>query len=323
MERKKISLEIQWAVGPKTGVGWYIFNIVKGLVQNNKNDYTGEFINFMNRHNVKEQINYDIKIKQNKFISYKIYSILTQKLKISHNFLMNTKSDLIITISESAKADIIKHFNIDEKKIKIVTPGIDLQKYSYKYSKSELENIRKKYNLPKNYILYLGTIEPRKNIERIVKAFKKYKKEINDDLKLVIVGRKGWKYDNIMKLIESMGTDIIITGYIDEEDKVPIYKLAQIFVFPSLYEGFGMPILEAMASKTPVITSNISSMPEVAGNAGMLVDPFNENEIFEAYKKILSDDELKKEMVQKGLEQAKKFEWKKSVEMLEKIYEEI
>lgn len=373
MERKKISLEIQWAVGPKTGVGWYIFNIVKGLVQNNKNDYTGEFINFMNRHNVKEQINYDIKIKQNKFISYKIYSILTQKLKISHNFLMNTKSDiyhffnfiipknikgkvivtiydtvffsapetmggmktiseykyaaersdLIITISENAKADIIKHFNIDEKKIKIVTPGIDLQKYSYKYSKSELENIRKKYNLPKNYILYLGTIEPRKNIERIVKAFKKYKKEINNDLKLVIVGRKGWKYDNIMKLIESMGTDIIITGYIDEEDKVPIYKLAQIFVFPSLYEGFGMPILEAMASKTPVITSNISSMPEVAGNAGMLVDPFNENEIFEAYKKILSDDELKKEMVQKGLEQAKKFEWKKSVEMLEKIYEEI
>ena len=334
MERKKISLEIQWAVGPKTGVGWYIFNIVKGLVQNNKNDYTGEFINFMNRHNVKEQINYDIKIKQNKFISYKIYSILTQKLKISHNFLMNTKSDiyhffnfiipknikgkvivtiydtvffsapetmggmktiseykyaaersdLIITISESAKADIIKHFNIDEKKIKI---------------------------------------EPRKNIERIVKAFKKYKKKINDDLKLVIVGRKGWKYDNIMKLIESMGTDIIITGYIDEEDKVPIYKLAQIFVFPSLYEGFGMPILEAMASKTPVITSNISSMPEVAGNAGMLVDPFNENEIFEAYKKILSDDELKKEMVQKGLEQAKKFEWKKSVEMLEKIYEKI
>ena len=89
MERKKISLEIQWAVGPKTGVGWYIFNIVKGLVQNNKNDYTGEFINFMNRHNVKEQINYDIKIKQNKFISYKIYSILTQKLKISHILLRN------------------------------------------------------------------------------------------------------------------------------------------------------------------------------------------------------------------------------------------
>ena len=370
---KKISLELQWAIGKKTGVGWYIYNIVRELNKSRKNEYVAEFVNFLNKYDARKEINCDIEIKENKLMPYKIYNFLTKKLNISHNLIFGTKSDiyhffnftipknikgkiiitiydtvfftvpetmgdmktiseyryaaersdLIITISESAKADIIKHFNIDEKKIKIVTPGIDLQKYSYKYSKSELENIRKKYNLPKNYILYLGTIEPRKNIERIVKAFKKYKKEINDDLKLVIVGRKGWKYDNIMKLIESMGTDIIITGYIDEEDKVPIYKLAQIFVFPSLYEGFGMPILEAMASGTPVITSNISSMPEVAGNAGMLVDPFNENEIFEVYKKILSDDELKKEMVQKGLEQAKKFEWKKSVEILEKIYEEI
>ena len=373
MKRKKISLEIQWAVGPKTGVGWYIFNIVKGLVQNNKNDYTAEFINFMNRHNVKEQINYDIKIKQNKFIPYKVYNILTQKLKISHNFLMSTKSDiyhffnftipknikgkviitiydtvffsapetmgdmkaiseykyaaersdLIITISESAKSDIIKHFNVDEKKIQIVTPGIDLQKYSYNYTDIELENIRKKYDLPKSYILYLGTIEPRKNIERIVKAFKNYKKEVNDDLKLVIVGKKGWKYDDIMKLIESMRTDIIITGYIDEEDKIPIYKLAQIFVFPSLYEGFGMPVLEAMASGTPVVTSNISSMPEVAGDAGILVNPFNENEIFEAYKQILSNKKLQKEMIEKGLEQAKNFQWKKSVEVLEKVYEKM
>ena len=126
-----------------------------------------------------------------------------------------------------------------------------------------------------------------------------------------------------MKLIESMGTDIILTGYIDEEDKIPIYKLAQIFAFPSLYEGFGMPVLEAMASGTPVVTSNISSMPEVAGDAGILVDPFNENEIFEAYKQILSDKKLQKEMIEKGLEQAKNFQWKKSVEVLEKVYEKM
>ena len=372
-KKKKISLEIQWVVGNKTGVGWYIFNIVKGLIQNNKNDYIAEFINFMNRHNVEEQVNYDIEIKQNKFIPYKVYNILTQKLNISHNFLLGTKSDiyhffnftipknikgkviitiydtvffsapetmgdmkaiseykyaaersdLIITISKSAKSDIIKHFNIDEKKIRIVSPGIDLQKYSYNYTDMELESIRKKYNLPQKYILYLGTIEPRKNIERIVKAFKKYKKEVSDDLKLVIVGKKGWKYDNIMKLIESMETDIIITGYIDEDDKIPIYKLAQIFVFPSLYEGFGMPVLEAMASGTPVITSNTSSLPEVAGDAGILVDALNENEIFEAYRKILSDKKLQMEMIQKGLEQAKKFEWKRSVEILEKVYEKM
>ena len=370
---KKISLELQWAVGKKTGVGWYIYNIVKELSKSDKNDYIAEFINFMGRHNVKSQIDYDIKIKQNKLLTYTMYNFLTKKMNISHNLILGTKSDiyhffnftipknikgkvivtiydtvffsapetmgdmkaiseykyaaersdLILTISESAKSDIIKHFNVDEKKIEIVTPGIDLEKYLHNYTDMELENVRKKYKLPENYILYLGTIEPRKNIERTIKAFIKYKKEVKDDLKFVIVGGKGWKYDNIMKLIESMGTDIILTGYIDEEDKIPIYKLAQIFAFPSLYEGFGMPVLEAMAAGVPVITSNVSSLPEVAGDAAILVNPLNEDEIFEAYKKILSDKKLQLEMIEKGLEQAKKFEWKESAKVLEQIYEKM
>ena len=370
---KKISLELQWAVGKKTGVGWYIYNIVKELSKTDKNDYIAEFINFMGRHDVKSQIDYDIKIKQNKLLTYTMYNFLTKKMNISHNLILGTKSDiyhffnftipknikgkvivtiydtvffsapetmgdmkaiseykyaaersdLILTISESAKSDIIKHFNVDEKKIEIVTPGIDLEKYLHNYTDIELENVRKKYKLPENYILYLGTIEPRKNIERTIKAFIKYKKEVKDDLKFVIVGGKGWKYDNIMKLIESMGTDIILTGYIDEEDKIPIYKLAQIFAFPSLYEGFGMPVLEAMAAGVPVITSNVSSLPEVAGDAAILVNPLNEDEIFEAYKKILSDKKLQLEMIEKGLEQAKKFEWKESAKVLEQIYEKM
>jgi mannosyltransferase B len=370
---KKISLELQWAVGKKTGVGWYIYNIVKELSKSDKNDYIAEFINFMGRHDVKSQIDYDIKIKQNKLLTYTMYNFLTKKMNISHNLILGTKSDiyhffnftipknvkgkiintiydtvfisapetmgnrkeieeykygaqksdLIITISESAKNDIIKNLGVSENKIEIVYPGIDLERYSKKYEKEDLEKIRKKYKLPLEYILYLGTIEPRKNIERTIKAFIKYKKEVKDDLKFVIVGGKGWKYDNIMKLIESMGTDIILTGYIDEEDKIPIYKLAQIFAFPSLYEGFGMPVLEAMAAGVPVITSNVSSLPEVAGDAAILVDPLNENKIFEAYKKILSDKKLQMEMIEKGLEQAKKFEWKESVKVLEQIYEKI
>ena len=370
---KKISLELQWAVGKKTGVGWYIYNIVKELSKSDKNDYVAEFINFMGRHDVKSQIDYDIKIKQNKLLTYTMYNFLTKKMNISHNLILGTKSDiyhffnftipknikgkvivtiydtvffsapetmgdmkaiseykyaaersdLILTISESAKSDIIKHFNVDEKKIEIVTPGIALEKYLHNYTDIELENVRKKYKLPENYILYLGTIEPRKNIERTIKAFIKYKKEVKDDLKFVIVGGKGWKYDNIMKLIESMGTDIILTGYIDEEDKIPIYKLAQLFAFPSLYEGFGMPVLEAMAAGVPVVTSNVSSLPEVAGDAAILVNPLNEDEIFEAYKKILSDKKLQLKMIEKGLEQAKKFEWKESAKVLEQIYEKM
>ena len=218
---KKISLELQWAVGKKTGVGWYIYNIVKELSKSDKNDYIAEFINFMGRHDVKSQIDYDIKIKQNKLLTYTMYNFLTKKMNISHNLILGTKSDiyhffnftipknikgkvivtiydtvffsapetmgdmkaiseykyaaersdLILTISESAKSDIIKHFNVDEKKIEIVTPGIDLEKYLHNYTDIELENVRKKYKLPENYILYLGTIEPRKNIERTIKAF--------------------------------------------------------------------------------------------------------------------------------------------------------
>ena len=370
---KKISLELQWAVGKKTGVGWYIYNIVKELSKSDRNDYIAEFINFMGRHDVKSQIDYDIKIKQNKMITYTMYNFLTKKLNIRHNLIFGTKSDiyhffnftipknikgkvivtihdtvfisapetmgnrkaleeykygakksdLIITVSKSAKNDIIKNLGVIEDKIEIVHPGIDIESYSKKYEKEYLEKIRKKYKLPLEYILYLGTIEPRKNIERIVKAFKNYKKEVKDDLKLVIVGNKGWKYDNIMKLIESMGTDIILTGYIDEEDKIPIYKLAQIFVFPSLYEGFGMPVLEAMAAGVPVITSNVSSLPEVAGDAAILVDPLNEDEIFEAYKKIRNDSNYREEMILKGYEQAKKYQWKYSAKKLEEIYDKI
>jgi mannosyltransferase B len=370
---KKISLELQWAVGKKTGVGWYIYNIVKELSKSDRNDYIAEFINFMGRHDVKSQIDYDIKIKQNKMLTYTMYNFLTKKLNIRHNLIFGTKSDiyhffnftipknikgkvintiydtvfisapetmgdrkeleeykygaqksdLIITISESAKNDIIKNLGVTEDKIEIVYPGIDLENYSQKYEKEELERIRKKYNLPSEYILYLGTIEPRKNIERIIKAFIKYKEKVDDDLKFVIVGKKGWKYENIMKLIESMGTDIIITGYIDEEDKIPIYKLAQFFTFPSLYEGFGMPVLEAMAAGVPVVTSNVSSLPEVAGDAAILVDPLNEDEIFEAYKKIRNDSNYREEMILKGYEQAKRYQWKYSAKKLEEIYDKI
>ena len=245
------------------------------------------------------------------------------KKKIEDYIYGAEKSDLIITISESAKMDIVENLGINEDKIKIVTPGIDIESYSKEYSIEELNTIKDRYQLPDNYILYLGTVEPRKNIERIIKAFLYYKKNHNGDLKLVIAGGMGWNYKNIIDLIESNSEDIILTGYVREEDKIPIYKLSKVFVFPSLYEGFGMPVLEAMASGIPVITSNVSSLPEVAGDAAIKVDPLNEIEIFNAYEKILLDSNLREKMIQAGYQQSKKYSWRESAIKLEKIYRDL
>lgn len=370
---KKISLELQWAIGKKTGVGWYIYNIVRELNKSKKNEYVAEFVNFLNKYDARKEINCDIEIKENKLMPYKIYNFLTKKLNISHNLIFGTKSDiyhffnftipknikgkvintiydtvfisapetmgdrktlkeykygaqksdLIITISESARKDIVDHLKVPKEKIKIIYPGIDFEKYSREIEENKLRKIRGKYKLPKKYILYLGTIEPRKNIVRIINSFLEYRNLTKSDIKLVIAGGKGWKYEKIMKLVDQNKQNIILTGYIEEEDKIPLYKMAEIFVFPSLYEGFGMPVLEAMACGVPVVTSNVSSLPEVAGKAAILVNPLKEEEMTDAYNKILSNEEFRKKMIEEGIEQSKKFQWKESARKLEKIYEEL
>ena len=185
--------------------------------------------------------------------------------------------------------------------------------------------LKKKYSLPENYLLYLGTIEPRKNLVNVLKAFAKFK-EKDKKMKLVISGKLGWKSENIPELIENLGIkdDIIFTGYVDENDKVLIYKLAQIFLFPSIYEGFGMPILEAMAAGIPVITSNCSSMPEVVGEAGILINPNSYDEISNAIENIINeDDKSLQKRITLGIERSRNFTWEKSSKQLEKIYNSI
>ncbi|MCI6032918.1 glycosyltransferase family 4 protein [Fusobacterium varium] len=175
------------------------------------------------------------------------------------------------------------------------------------------------------FVLYLGALEPRKNIPNIILGFSKYKEEkVDSDIKLVIAGKKAWQYENIFKTYElsKYKKDIIFTDYIDEKDKIILYKMAKLFIFPSLYEGFGMPVLEAMASGTPVITSNNSSLTEVVGEAGILVNPDSVEEISKAIAKILDGEEdYINDLIAKGKEQAKKFTWENSTKLLEDIYE--
>jgi glycosyltransferase involved in cell wall biosynthesis len=141
--------------------------------------------------------------------------------------------------------------------------------------------------------------------------------------KLVIVGGKGWKYDDIFRNIEALNLqeDVIFTGYVPKEDLVKFYNLADLFVYPSLYEGFGLPPLEAMACGCPVITSNTSSLPEVVGDAGIMVNPYDVNELVKVMYEVLTNEGLKKELSKKGLERAKLFDWKKTAEETWKAYE--
>ena len=232
------------------------------------------------------------------------------------------RSDKIITVSESSKRDIIRYLNVPEEKIEVVYNGVEYDRFAKSNNNQDKLKVMQKYNLPQNYILYMGTLEPRKNIESIVRAYSVLKKNYNHEIKLVIAGKKGWLFENIFNLVENLKLqdDVIFTDYVDEIDKAAIYQMAKLFVFPSIYEGFGIPVLEAMASSVPVITSNVSSLPEVAGDAAILVEPKDVNSIAKNMHKILSNNDLRDKLICKGHIQAKKFTWEASAEKLYKIY---
>lgn len=235
------------------------------------------------------------------------------------------RADKIITVSESSKCDIIKYLKVPNDKIEVIYNGVEYNRFARDYNEEEKVKVKQKYSLPDNYILYMGTLEPRKNIESIVEAFKLFKEQSylkEKDFKLVIAGKKGWMFESIFELVNKLNLqeNVIFTDYVDEKDKPLIYNMAQLFVFPSIYEGFGIPVLEAMASSVPVITSNVSSLPEVAGDAAILVDPKDTLSIAKNIHDILSDENLKDELINKGHIQAQIFTWEASAEKLYEIY---
>ena len=230
--------------------------------------------------------------------------------------LLNAKriireADHIITVSKNTKQDIIDICNKKSDRITVAYSGVD-QEFRPLDKDSGLDNIKEKYKLPPNFILYLGTLEPRKNVEGIIRAFDIYaRKYRQSDLQLVIAGMKGWKSGPILDAWKKSQNKqrIKFLGYVPNQDKVYLYNLASIFIFPSFYEGFGLPPLEAMACQTPVITSFSSSLPEVVGDSALLVDPYNIGDIFEAIKQIIEDDKLRENLAKKGLERSKRFRW--------------
>ncbi|MDO8669333.1 MAG: glycosyltransferase family 1 protein [Candidatus Buchananbacteria bacterium] len=216
------------------------------------------------------------------------------------------EADAVIAVSENTKQDLIDLLSINPEKIKVIYEGVD-QKFQIITNQVELDRVQKKYKLPGKFILYLGTLEPRKNIESLIEAFSKLK----TDHYLVIGGGVGWKAKRIIKLAKA-SNKIKIIGYVDEIDKRGLYNLADLFVYPSYYEGFGLPLVEAMACGVPVIGGSNSSQVEVVSGAGLLVDPYNINDIVKAMEFILGDQVLREKLVRSGLDNIKKYNWQQT-----------
>lgn len=232
--------------------------------------------------------------------------------------------DMIIAVSENTKRDIVKLCDINENKIKVIYPGLSEEFINKEINESKRSAVKSKYELSDKYILYLGTVEPRKNVEGVIKAYNELRKSSSKfkDYKLVIIGDKGWKSNNVYKEWgrSEFKNDIKFLGYINSQERIYFYSSASVFIYPSFYEGFGFPPLEAMACGCPVITSYAASLPEVVEEASLMVNPYDINDIAQAIKQILSNENLKNKLVVRGLEQAKKFNWRNAAEQYLKIF---
>lgn len=229
----------------------------------------------------------------------------------------------IIAVSQSTKKDLGEIFGVESERIKVIYHGLD-ERFFRKSDPKVIKDIQKKFNISNDYLLFLGTLESRKNIIRIIEAYERLREKINYSYQLVLAGAPGGNFNEIKKRIDESKyrEDILLPGYIEADDLDPLFEGAKIFVFPTLYEGFGLPIIEAMANGVPVVTSNISSLPEIAEGNAVLVDPFNVAEITQAIFDLLTKPDMSQEFSQHGKEKAKEFDWQKTAKETLTIYQE-
>ncbi len=229
------------------------------------------------------------------------------------NFFKNIyKSDIIITGSQFVKKEIVQKLSVDPSRIKVIYHGVDHKIFNTTQKDIDIK-------LPKHYILFVGTVEPRKNIKTLIEAYSMLEKNIKREYKLVIAGSSGWQNKETFKMIHS-DEHIIYKGRVTDEELSVIYQKASCFVFPSFYEGFGLPPLEAMACGTPVLSSNASCMPEILDDCALYFDPRQPKELADKIQYILKKDNLLVSMAQKGLKRAKSFTWEESAKKHKEIF---
>jgi len=228
-------------------------------------------------------------------------------------------ADAVIAVSQSTKRDAVQTYGIDEAKITVIYEGVS--DHFRRASPDAIVAVRHKYSLPNEFILSLGTIEPRKNLTSLLEAYHALRNE-GSPPGLVIVGKKGWLYSGFFNRMYELGLehDVVFPGFVPDEDLPALYSAADLFVFPSLYEGFGLPVLEALACGTPVVASNASSLPEVAGEAALLVDPSSVEALVQAVKDVLGNRGLREDLRERGPKQAAKFSWQRAARETKAVY---
>ena len=234
------------------------------------------------------------------------------------------KATHILADSQATKDDLIELYGTPESKITVLLSGVQ-DNYQPIVDRQKLTNIREKYSIPNHpYLFSVGTVQPRKNYSRIIQALAQLRQH-GYDLSLIIAGGKGWLEDEMYQTIKQtqMSEYVHLIGFVDDADLPALYTSAEVTIFPSLYEGFGFPVLESMACGTPVVTSNVSSLPEVGGDVALLVNPTKVDEITQAIQKILDDPDHYQNLSQRGLEHIKKFSWANSAKQLKQIYDTV
>ncbi len=235
------------------------------------------------------------------------------------------RADHIVTDSEFSKKEILKYYHVPKDKISVVYCGVDFDRFKPLEDKELLNKVKEKYGINKEYFLYLGTLEPRKNLVRLVQAYAEAKEGKEDFPCLVLAGGKGWMYEEIFHTVQNLGLeqDVLFTGYVADEEVSVLMAGAFAFCFPSIYEGFGMPVLEAMACGTPVLTSKDSSMEEIAGEETVLVDAMSVEDIIQGLVWLFEDAELRMKLSEQGLSKVKEYTWEAGAKQLMQVYEEL
>ena len=352
----KIGIDVKSAFESKrSGIGNYVYQLVKNLLNidahnnyflyssgKNLNLFQNKNVTYLNRKNPFSLLMYpdvfhgpDFKLlpvdAKKKIVTFHDLACLKKENFMSEDFKKLTngkiknsvkKADIIIAVSYSIKKELLEYFKLDSNKIKVIYHGIN-EELPSKVEEDKKDKVLKKHNIKLPFFLFVGNLEIRKNISLLLKAFELFKKNDLKSYRLVLVGKGGHGYEKIKEDLNnnSERNNIIELGWIEDRVLSSIYSSAEAFIFPSLYEGFGLPVLEAMRFGLPVIASDIPALKEITGGAAALVNPSQPEDMAEAMYKISSNYNQKKEFIEKGNERIKFFSWEKTAKQMLEIYE--